>query len=119
MATSASTLSLPQGVAADTNGDVYVVDSSNNRVLYYPSGSTTATRVYGQNGDFTTASSAAGADALNNPSDIAIGASGIYIVDSSNSRVLYYSGQSTPSWRHFQSAAPSPRPPENLRFFWG
>jgi hypothetical protein len=31
-----------------------VADQYNNRVLFYPSGSTTATRVYGQGGSFTT-----------------------------------------------------------------
>src|SRR5579871_2295092 len=46
----AGSLNLPQGTALDANGGLYVVDSHDNRVLYYPSGSTTATRVYGQSG---------------------------------------------------------------------
>jgi sugar lactone lactonase YvrE len=45
---------VPYGVALDSSGNLYVADSYNNRVLFYPSGSTTATRVYGQLGSFTT-----------------------------------------------------------------
>jgi hypothetical protein len=42
------------GIALDSSGDLYVADFGNYRVLYYPSGSTTATRGYGQGGSFTT-----------------------------------------------------------------
>ena len=41
-------------VALDSSGNLYVPDTGNNRVLFYPSGSTTATRVWGQLGSFTT-----------------------------------------------------------------
>jgi hypothetical protein len=44
----------PAGVALDSSGNLYVADQLNNRVLFYPSGSTTATRVYGQLGSFNT-----------------------------------------------------------------
>ena len=44
---SADSLSGPSGVFADATG-VYIADTSNNRVLFYPGNSTTATRVYGQ-----------------------------------------------------------------------
>ncbi|MBK9498250.1 MAG: hypothetical protein IPO06_02515 [Leptospiraceae bacterium] len=42
-------MNVPWGVAVDAGG-VYIVDSKNHRVLYYPGTSTTATRVYGQGG---------------------------------------------------------------------
>jgi hypothetical protein len=51
---SANSLSTPTGSALDSSGNLYVADETNNRVLFYPSGSTTATRVYGQLGSFTT-----------------------------------------------------------------
>ena len=51
---SANSLDQPYGVALDSSGNLYVADYANNRVLFYPAGSTTATRVYGQDGSFTT-----------------------------------------------------------------
>ena len=51
---SASSLYQPQKFAMDPSGNLYVADYGNSRVLFYPSGSTTATRVYGQLGSFTT-----------------------------------------------------------------
>ena len=45
---SANSLYEPVGVALDSSGNLYVADTGNSRVLFYPSGSTTATRVYGQ-----------------------------------------------------------------------
>ena len=51
---SANSLNNPYGLAVDSSGGLYVADCGNNRVLFYPAGSTTATRVYGQNGSFTT-----------------------------------------------------------------
>ena len=50
---SATSLSSPVGVAVDGSGGLYVADFSNNRVLHYPAGSTTADAVYGQGGSFT------------------------------------------------------------------
>ena len=50
----ANSLNGPSGFALDGSGNLYVADYSNSRVLFYPSGSTTATRVYGQLGSFTT-----------------------------------------------------------------
>jgi len=50
---SADSLYNPQGIAIDSSGGIYIADRFNNRVLYYSAGSTTATKVYGQNGSFT------------------------------------------------------------------
>jgi hypothetical protein len=54
-----NTLNLPEGLAVDSDGlnsndGVYIADGFNYRVLFYPTTEITATRVYGQNGDFTT-----------------------------------------------------------------
>ena len=51
---SANSLLFRMAVALDSSGNLYVADANNNRVLFYPAGSTTATRVYGQGGSFTT-----------------------------------------------------------------
>lgn len=103
---SATTLRDPEGVAVDATG-VYVVDSGDNfgtpfnRVLFYPTGSTTATRAYGQPG-FTTRTANNGglsASSLAHPQGIALGPDGVYIADRDNNRVLFYPGTSTTATR--------------------
>ncbi len=94
---SADSLYQPYGVAVDSGG-VYIADTYNIRVLYYPGTSTTATRVYGQSGNFTTANSTGiSADTLSNALSVAVDSGGIYITDSN--RVLYYPGTSTTATR--------------------
>jgi sugar lactone lactonase YvrE len=51
---SASSINSLADLVFDSSGNLYVSDALNARVLFYPAGSTTATRVYGQNGSFTT-----------------------------------------------------------------
>ncbi|MFH0974689.1 MAG: NHL repeat-containing protein [Spirochaetota bacterium] len=98
---SADSLNQPSAVAVDTGG-VYIADSENNRVLYYAGTSTTATRVYGQGGSFSTNSVNNGgisADSLNYPYGVAVDAGGVYIADRYNHRVMYYTGTSTTATR--------------------
>ena len=82
---SADSLYGPTGVALDGSDNLYVVDESNNRVLYYPAGSTTATRVYGQGGSFTTNTANKGgisANSLYYPHGVALDGSGnLYVAD--------------------------------------
>jgi len=96
---SANSLNGPFGVALDSTGNLYVADHNNNRVLYYPAGSTTATRVYGQGGDFTTVTANKGglsAQSLYNPDGVAVDNSGsLFVADATNNRVLYYPAGST------------------------
>jgi len=100
---SASSLNLPQGVALDSSGNLYVGDFGNNRVLFYPAGSTTATRVYGQGGSFTTNTANKGgisANSLYQPQGFAMDSSGnLYVADYGNSRVLFYPAGSTTATR--------------------
>ena len=96
---SANSLYSPMGMALDGSGGLYVADEANNRVLYYASGSTTATRVYGQNGAFNTVvpnNPTVSASSLDAPWSLAVDASGgLYISDQSNHRVLYFTSGST------------------------
>lgn len=100
---SADSLNAPVAVALDSSGNVYIADRQNNRVLYYTAGSTTASRVYGQLGSFTTNIANNGgtsADSLNAPTGLALDASGnLYIADSVNNRVLFYPAGSTTATR--------------------
>ncbi len=98
---SANSLNSPTGIALDAGG-VYIADTYNNRVLYFAGTSTTATRVYGQAGNYTTSTVNNGglsATSLSTPEGIAVDAGGIYVVDSGNHRVLYYAGTSTTATR--------------------
>ena len=99
---SASDLCDPLGVAVAPNGDLYVADANNNRVLEYssPQTSATANNVFGQGGSFassgcnsdTGGSSTASASDLCDPVAVALDPSGdLYVADSSNNRVLEYS----------------------------
>ncbi len=91
----------PTGVAVDKSGNLFVADSSNDRVLQYDtplSTDTIADTVFGQGGDFTSSgcnSDTAGgnptAKDLCDPTGVAVDGSGnLYVVDSVNERVLEY-----------------------------
>ena len=122
---SARSLSAPFGVAVDSAGGVYTVDEGNNRVLYFPNGTTTATRVYGQPAEavsalesraasqlatfspvsswyaarFTTSPTNLGgvsSSSLLAPRGVSLGSNGLfYISDTGNNRVLAFAQGST------------------------
>lgn len=101
----------PERMAVDQEGNLYVADSANNRVLVYNTpfnaasgepgaGDTSADFVYGQNGSFTTRScnlDGASATTLCNPKAVALDSAGnIYIADTGNNRVLEYAKAGNP-----------------------
>jgi hypothetical protein len=45
---SGNSLNQPTRVQVDAAGDVYISDNSNNRLLEYPQGATTSSKVWGQ-----------------------------------------------------------------------
>lgn len=88
--TSVSGLNSNQGVVADSEGGIYIADTSNNRVVYYPKGSNIATKVYGQP-NFTTSTAATTSNGLNNPVAVALDQSeNLYVADLNGHRVLVY-----------------------------
>jgi len=92
----AASLRGPFGVALDTQGRLYVTDNGNNRVLGYdtPLTSTTAQRVFGQGGSFTTNTAnqgGLGPASLKGPTGVALDTQGhLYVADWENNRVLEY-----------------------------
>lgn len=93
---SASSLSSPFGLAVDSQGNLYVADRGNHRVLEYDlpaSGDAIADRVFGQP-DFTSNMENAGgrsASSLKYPGGVALDPAGnLYVADSENHRVLAY-----------------------------
>ncbi len=97
---SASSLSSPEGVCVDDADNVYIADRGNSRILYYPSGQTTATRVYGQDGSYSTNTRNSNAQlGTVTPKSIAVDHNGnLFAVDRDRSRVLYYpAGSTTPT----------------------
>lgn len=91
---SANSLCYPQGLSLDSSDGLYIADTCNDRVLYYPPNTTTATKVYGRS-----TFNGSGGSAFARPVGVkADNMGGVYIADTSNSRVLYYSaGMTTPN----------------------
>ncbi len=97
---SANTLYLPEGVAVDGLGNLYVADSGDGRVLEYTAPltpNTAANEVFGQGGSFTGSGCNSGglgvtATTLCDSSGLAVDGSGnLYVADTANERVLEYS----------------------------
>ena len=107
----ADSLCGPARMAVDRNGNLYVADSANNRVLVYNTpfdaasgepgaGDTSADFVYGQAGAFTTRNcnlNGAGATTLCNPLAVVLdGAGNVYVADAANNRVLEFAKAGNP-----------------------
>lgn len=98
----ADTLNFPVAIALDADDGLYVTDRENHRVLYYAAdGDTTADRVYGQFGQFSTNppnNNGLGGNGIPSAASIGVfalgiladGGDGLYVSDSSNNRVLFY-----------------------------
>jgi hypothetical protein len=92
----ADTLTNPVSVAVDGAGNVYIADRGMHRILEYnpPNSNTTANRVFGQFGSFTTGTYNNGGTSANSLSDIlgigVDGAGSLYVADQTNARVLKY-----------------------------
>src|SRR5206468_2420614 len=94
----AATLCNPQAIAFDSAGNVYIADSTNNRVIEIDAPlaqSPATTRAFGQQGSFTSRICNGGgvidAGTLCNPTDVTLDLiGGLYIADANNDRVLHF-----------------------------
>jgi sugar lactone lactonase YvrE len=92
------TLCHPSGVAVDSNGNLFVADSGNNRVMEYNEPFNTdsiADEVFGTCGDFdgegTGCTGGTSAATLNNPTAVAIDPSdNLWVVDAGNNRIVEF-----------------------------
>ncbi len=104
---SAGSFFLPQGLWVDENGNLWVTDAFNSRVLKFdhpPTNDTLADLVIGQP-DFTSNSQNLGngdhgttvalQDSLQFPGRVLVVGTDVYIADSGNSRVLHYTNPTT------------------------
>ncbi|EQA38269.1 NHL repeat protein, partial [Leptospira inadai serovar Lyme str. 10] len=103
---SATSANNPTGVALDSSGNVYITEFYNNRILRFPSGSTTADKVYGQAGSFTTNTANKGGSVNENtlyaPVHLSFDVSGgLYVADAYNDRALYFPPGSTTATKVF------------------
>jgi sugar lactone lactonase YvrE len=108
---SANSLNFPRGLAMDSSGGLYIADRENHRVLYFAAdGDTTADRVYGHNGSFTSVvanddgsgkTGSLSPNTFNEPPSVALDTrGGLYVADRDNNRVLYFAadGNTTADW---------------------
>ena len=91
------TLCYPGGVAVDSNGNLFVADSGNNRVIEYDAPfntDTVADEVFGTCGDFTgegAGCTGVSAATLNNPTSVAIDSgNNLWVIDAGNNRIVEY-----------------------------
>ncbi len=91
----AKTLNTPQGIAVNADGNLFIVDSGNNRVLIYTkpieANAVAADTVLGASSLTEQASADCNATHLSSPSGIAIDKSGgVFVADTANNRVLHF-----------------------------
>ena len=94
-AVNATSLKNPAGLAIGPNGDLFVADSGNNRVLEFAAGAgngASAIRVYGQPNMFSAVKpSQVSAQTLTSPEGITVDvASNLYVADTGANRVMAY-----------------------------
>jgi len=103
---SATSLALIAGVAVDSLGDLLAADTGNNRVLFYPTPLTTATRVLGQTGLTSSGPNQIKPSSINSAYKIAIDYSqapfALYVSDTNNNRVLIWKDSA-----HFHTGDPA------------
>lgn len=87
----ANQLNQPWNLFVDTNYNMYIADSQNHRIQFWPAGATSGTTVAG-----TTSSAGNSATQLNTPLDVFVDTNqNIYVADSNNNRIQFFRNGTT------------------------
>ncbi|HSL45612.1 MAG TPA: flippase activity-associated protein Agl23 [Anaerolineales bacterium] len=110
-------LNAPRAIAAGLDGDIYVADSRNHRILHIAADGSLLDE-WGSFGDNAAGNAPIGT--FNEPWGIAVGPDGsVYVSDTWNHRVQKFSASGEPVLTWGQYGQPLPEVPESSRYFWG
>lgn len=110
-------LNAPRAIAHGENGDLYIADSRNHRILHIASDGSLL-HEWGAFGDAVTGNAPLGT--FNEPWGVAVGPDGsVYVTDTWNHRVQKFTRDGQPLLMWGQYGQPQPGDPNSLRSFWG
>ena len=110
-------LNAPRAIAAGQNGDIYVADSRNHRILHIGADGSLL-KEWGTFADQQGGNAPIGT--FNEPWGVAVGPDGsVYVSDTWNHRVQKFSKDGKPLTMWGQYGQPSPDLPESKSYFWG
>ncbi len=110
-------LNAPRGIANGLNGDLYVADSRNHRILHIAEDGSLIEE-WGSFADIATGNAPQGT--YNEPWDVAVGPDGsVYVTDTWNHRVQKFTEGGQPIKMWGQYGQPLPDVPESKSSFWG
>ncbi len=110
-------LNAPRSIATGRNGDLYVADSRNHRILHIGSDGSLLQQ-WGSFADQQTGNAPIGT--FNEPWGVAVGPDGsVYVTDTWNHRVQKFNGEGQPIKMWGQYGQPMPDIPESKSSFWG
>jgi predicted membrane-bound mannosyltransferase/streptogramin lyase len=110
-------LNAPREIANGLNGDLYVADSRNHRILHIASDGSLL-QEWGSFADIATGN--APQDTFNEPWGVAVGPDGsVYVTDTWNHRVQKFTTDGKPITMWGQYGQPLPDVPESKSSFWG
>jgi uncharacterized protein (TIGR03663 family) len=110
-------LNAPRAIAAGQNGDIYVADSRNHRILHIGADGSLLNE-WGTFADQQSGNAPIGT--FNEPWGVAVGPDGsVYVSDTWNHRIQKFTKDGKPVKMWGQYGQPSPDIPESKNFFWG
>jgi uncharacterized protein (TIGR03663 family) len=110
-------LNAPRAIATGINGDLYVADSRNHRILHIGSDGNLI-KAWGTFADQQAGNVPIGT--FNEPWGVAVGPDGsVYVSDTWNHRIQKFDANGQPIKMWGQYGQPSPDIPESKTFFWG